>query len=64
VNLARTELGALPVDAALCLKMVETIMKNHDRIRRLSVDPLRTALAASTLDDEVGLVWSLPSPEG
>jgi len=64
VNLARTELGALPVDAALCLKMVETIMKNHDRIRRLSVDPIRTALAASTLDDEVGLVWSLPSPEG
>jgi len=38
VNLARTELGAVPADAALCLGMVETIIKNHERIRRLSVD--------------------------
>jgi hypothetical protein len=64
VNLARTELGGVPADTALCLGMVRTIIRNHDRIRRLSADPMRTALAASTLDDEVGLVWSLPSPDG
>lgn len=64
VNLARTELGDVPADAELCQGMVETIIKNHDRIWRLSADPTRTAVAASTLDDEVGLVWSLPSPDG
>jgi hypothetical protein len=39
------------------------MIKNHDRIRRLSADAGRTVLAVSTLDDEVGLVWSLPSSE-
>lgn len=64
VNLARTELGDFPADEALCLGMVATIIENHDRIRRLSADPARTILAASTPEEEVGLVWSLPSAGG
>lgn len=60
VNLARADLGDLPADAALCRGMVETIIKNHDCIRNLSADPVKAVVASSTLDDEVGLVWSLP----
>lgn len=63
VNLARTELHDLPADEALCHGMVEAIIGCHDRVRRLSPDPTRTLLVVSTPDDEVGLVWSLPSSE-
>ena len=60
VNVARTDLGDLPIDPDLCRAMVDTVVSHHDRIRALSPEPENTVLACSTLDDEVGLVWSLP----
>ena len=63
VNLARTELGDVPVDVSLCHAMVDTVIKNHSRIRKLSPNPAHTLLATSTLEDEVGLIWSLPASD-
>ncbi|GAB5546027.1 MAG: hypothetical protein SangKO_057870 [Sandaracinaceae bacterium] len=61
VNVARTELGRHRPTPDLCLAMVESVIENHDAIRKLSSDPAQTILTCSTLDDEVGLVWSLPA---
>ena len=60
VNVARTDLGKHRLSPALCLAMVETVVESHDAIRELSADPAHTILTCSTLDDEVGLMWSLP----
>jgi hypothetical protein len=61
VNVARTDLGAHAVDSEFCQALVAIVVDSHDTIRRLSPDPADTILAASTLDDEVGLVWALPA---
>jgi len=60
VNVARTDLVGFAVDHELCKTMVDTVVDNHETIRRLSQDPQKMILVCSTLDDEVGLAWALP----
>ncbi len=61
VNAARTELGEVPPDGQFYVLMAQAVVDIQDRVAALAPRPDRLVLACSGPDDEVALVWTMPT---
>ncbi len=64
VNLARTNLGDVPVDEQFHLLMAQALIANQQAIAALASKPARLLLACSGRDSEVALAWSPLTDDG
>ena len=61
VNVARASLGDIELNEELISSMVQSLNRHRVQFAQLSPSPSTLVFACSSLDEEVGLTWSLTS---